>query len=104
MKKNGIVAAKLVSTKNGEEIEPMSVALTMADLGKILDSVDEVRQLIREVEEENEIPPSDAPNRRTEYPQYRWVLMDKTGSKVSERSVHWFFYQGHALDAGEEVR
>ena len=102
-RKGGVVASKIVTTKNGQPIEPMSVALTPIDLSRILDNLALIRQHIREVEEESGIAVN-AQNTPTTIPQYRWVLMEKGSSRVQEKSQHWYFYEGHALDAGEEVR
>ena len=79
------------------------MALTPIDLSRILDNLALIRQDIREVEEESGIAVN-AQNTPTTIPQYRWVLMEKGSSRVQEKSQHWYFYEGHALDAGEEVR
>ena len=75
--KKGVVGAKLVTLKDGVEIDAMSVALMPEDLGKIATSQATIRQYVREIEAECGISSRamGPASPRVTTQQYRYVFM-----------------------------
>ena len=101
-----MVGAKVVTLKDGVEIDAMSIALMSEDLAKMLTSQVLIRQYVREIEGEcgiNSQTVGPAPAASTTQ-QYRWVLMEKTSSRVALASNCWYFLESHAMREGDEAK